>query len=309
MWRSRSSTSSVASAPTFVERFEPEAQAVAALEHPHIVPIYDYWREPGRAYVVRRHLRGSIAAVPRGARGGVRSESSAPRSSSRCRPRSRSRIDRASPTATSMTTNVIFDADGNVYLAGFAIGTGAPPSEADDVRRARCDRRRLFGRDVPASSAELDRSSRSGRTRSAPRRSPTPLEPRSRPRSRPVGTSSTDDAPRNPYRGLRAFTEADAPDFFGRTASVRQVIDRLEEPVPGRSLRRGGRAERVWQVVARASRRRSRAPRRRVGTRRSSSPSFSPGAHPYDELEAALARVSVRAVRRLGDVFAGVLGG
>ena len=37
---------------------------------------------------------------------------------------------------------------------------------------------------------------------------------------------------RNPYRGLRAFTEADAPDFFGRSAIVRQVVDRLAEPDP-----------------------------------------------------------------------------
>ena len=44
--------------PAFVRRFEPDAQAVAALEHPHVAPVYDYWREPGRAYVVTRFLRG-----------------------------------------------------------------------------------------------------------------------------------------------------------------------------------------------------------------------------------------------------------
>ena len=44
--------------PDFIRRFEVEAQLVARLEHPHIVPLYDYWREPGAAYLVMRLLRG-----------------------------------------------------------------------------------------------------------------------------------------------------------------------------------------------------------------------------------------------------------
>ncbi|MDX1437527.1 MAG: BTAD domain-containing putative transcriptional regulator, partial [Anaerolineales bacterium] len=44
--------------PDFIRRFESEAQLVARLEHPHIVPLYDYWREPGGAYLVMRLLRG-----------------------------------------------------------------------------------------------------------------------------------------------------------------------------------------------------------------------------------------------------------
>ena len=45
----------------FVQRFEAEAQVVARLEHPHIVPLYDYWREPGGAYLVFRLLTGGTA--------------------------------------------------------------------------------------------------------------------------------------------------------------------------------------------------------------------------------------------------------
>jgi serine/threonine protein kinase/DNA-binding SARP family transcriptional activator/WD40 repeat protein len=45
----------------FVERFEAEAQLVARLEHPHIVPLYDFWRQPGGAYLVFRLLRGANA--------------------------------------------------------------------------------------------------------------------------------------------------------------------------------------------------------------------------------------------------------
>ena len=48
----------LANQPDFVRRFETEAQTVAALEHPYIVPLYDYWREPDSAYLVMRYVTG-----------------------------------------------------------------------------------------------------------------------------------------------------------------------------------------------------------------------------------------------------------
>ncbi len=48
----------MANLPTFVRRFEVEAQLVARLEHPHIVPLYDYWRDPSGAYLVMRYVQG-----------------------------------------------------------------------------------------------------------------------------------------------------------------------------------------------------------------------------------------------------------
>src|SRR3954452_8053061 len=42
----------------FVRGFEAEAQLVAQLEHPHVVALYDYWRDPEGAYLVMRWLRG-----------------------------------------------------------------------------------------------------------------------------------------------------------------------------------------------------------------------------------------------------------
>ena len=47
----------LANRPEFVRRFEAEAQLVANLEHPHIVPLYDFWRAPGSAYLVMRLFR------------------------------------------------------------------------------------------------------------------------------------------------------------------------------------------------------------------------------------------------------------
>ncbi len=48
-----------ASQPDFKRRFESEARLIARLEHVHIVPLIDYWREQnGSAYLVMRWLRG-----------------------------------------------------------------------------------------------------------------------------------------------------------------------------------------------------------------------------------------------------------
>ena len=51
--------------PTFIRRFEAEAQLVAGLEHPHIIPLYDYWREPGAAYLVMRLIESGSSPTRR----------------------------------------------------------------------------------------------------------------------------------------------------------------------------------------------------------------------------------------------------
>src|SRR6478736_5665532 len=48
--------------PDFIRRFEAEAGLVARLEHPHIIPLHDYWRDSSGAYLVMRWLRsGSLS--------------------------------------------------------------------------------------------------------------------------------------------------------------------------------------------------------------------------------------------------------
>ena len=43
---------------SFLERFEREARIIARLEHPHIVPIYDYAESDGRPYFVMKYIKG-----------------------------------------------------------------------------------------------------------------------------------------------------------------------------------------------------------------------------------------------------------
>lgn len=42
----------------FVARFEREARIVASLEHPHIVPVYDYSQHEGNPYLVMKYIEG-----------------------------------------------------------------------------------------------------------------------------------------------------------------------------------------------------------------------------------------------------------
>jgi serine/threonine-protein kinase len=44
--------------PTFLERFKREAQIVARLEHPHIVPVYDFATQEKQPYLVMKFIEG-----------------------------------------------------------------------------------------------------------------------------------------------------------------------------------------------------------------------------------------------------------
>jgi tetratricopeptide (TPR) repeat protein len=44
--------------PNFLARFQREARIVAKLEHPHIVPVYDFSEHEGMAYLVMRYVEG-----------------------------------------------------------------------------------------------------------------------------------------------------------------------------------------------------------------------------------------------------------
>src|SRR5262245_52316455 len=48
----------IADQPGFVERFGREAEVIASLEHPHILPVIDYGNAEGIHYLVMRYIEG-----------------------------------------------------------------------------------------------------------------------------------------------------------------------------------------------------------------------------------------------------------
>lgn len=48
--------------PDFLERFEREVEVISSLEHPHILPIYDYGEDDGVPFIAMRYLGGGSMA-------------------------------------------------------------------------------------------------------------------------------------------------------------------------------------------------------------------------------------------------------
>ena len=46
--------------PNFLGRFQREAKVVAQLEHPNIVPIYDFAEHDGQPYLVMKYIEGEM---------------------------------------------------------------------------------------------------------------------------------------------------------------------------------------------------------------------------------------------------------
>jgi DNA-binding XRE family transcriptional regulator len=348
--------------PEFIRRFEAEAQLVARLEHPHIVPLYDYWREPGVAYLVMRLLRGGNlqaklkegplsldlvaalleqigAALHTAHRAGVVHRDLKP-------------------------ANVLLDEDGNGYLADFGI---AKNLNLEDQTQAGA----ILGSPAYLSPEQiLSEPVRPQAdiyclgilvyellTGQKPFRGPTPVEYIQQHLNQPlpplasyrpglppaldsvIGRATAknplerypdvpgllagfrqalappvaitqlpylaampDEDLENPYKGLRAFGEADADDFFGREMLVQELLGCMSEagdPEAGA----GQELARFLAVVGPSGSGKSSVIRAGLipALRRGGLPGSEkwfildmlPGAHPWEELEAALLRVAV----------------
>ncbi|HEY6567569.1 MAG TPA: BTAD domain-containing putative transcriptional regulator, partial [Actinomycetota bacterium] len=282
----------------FVQRFESSAQAAASLEHPHIVPIYDYWREPGRAYIVSRYLRGGNLLALQGS-GPVDPELAATIVQQVGSALALAHA-RGIAHGNLVATNVLLDAESNAYVGDFSVRSAGSANVEDDLRGLAGLVGSLFGDRTPTRLAELcecvdrdeipDAAAFVEATRST-------LEP-----SAPSGARREDI--RNPYKGLRPFTEADSGDFFGRGALVRRLVEGLNETGPdARFLAIVGPSGGGKSSIVRAG----LMPAIRQGALAGAHAPFVsemfPGNHPLEELEAALLRVAVRPAPRLRDLL------
>jgi serine/threonine protein kinase/ABC-type glycerol-3-phosphate transport system substrate-binding protein len=337
----------LANQPDFVRRFEREAQLVARLEQPHVVPLYDYWREPGAAYLVMRYLRGGTLED-------LLAEGRLPVE------RVADVLDQlASALATAHRQgvvhrdvkpgNVLLDEEGNAYLSDFGIavaaGTILKPTETMDRETAAylspeqirleptTPRSDVYSLGVvlfemvtgghPFAGESLDDPIDLHRDRPLP--SPRAMRPDLPPEvdaviaratakdpiarfagapelaaafrsaiAAPAGPSPERVEIRNPYKGLRAFLEADAADFFGRETLVRRLVERMAEPsTRSRFLCVVGPSGSGKSSVVRAG----LLPALRRGAVDGSDRWFvvdvMPGRHPLRELEAALLGIAV----------------
>ena len=232
--------------PGAVLGFQAQAQLLAALEHPHVVPVFDFWRDPDGAYLVMPLMAGgSLEKTDTTTWNAARAVGVVEQITSGLAHAHRLGFVHADLHPG----NVLFDAEGNAYLTDFGLAAnlseggstppkafaspeqarGEPPGRATDVYGLGCLAYRVLAGVNPGTGPLPAIRSARPDVRAAVdtvlRRATDP-DPGRRYHDaagflddfrRALGEEPAPAAPpRNPYKGLRAFAEADAPDFFGR---------------------------------------------------------------------------------------------
>jgi WD40 repeat protein/DNA-binding SARP family transcriptional activator/tRNA A-37 threonylcarbamoyl transferase component Bud32 len=296
----------LANDPGFVRSFDADARQVAALRHPAAVPVYDWWREPGTAYVVMRRMWGGTlrdrvqqGPVPAGEVAAL---------VGRVGSALVALADAGIAHGRVVAESILFDEGGNAYLADFPLGTGDARVPGEDVRDlAAVVAESLTGRRPTGAAIEDAAAPAEVLTAAMSGTEPPSLDSFV---SAVVATLSGETAEPvnerpNPYKGLRAFDEPDAEDFFGRDGLVDEVLARL---VGGGARRRlvlvvGGSGSGKSSLV-----RAGLLPRVRSGAAGGSEGWFVtamvPGASPFKQLAESLRRVAVAESDRLAEELA-----
>ena len=304
-------TPGVADDPAFIRRFEAEAQLVAGLEHPHIVPLYDYWREPGAAYLVMRLIdAGSLAdLLAGGALPAEHASSVVAQIASALRSAHRQGVVHGDVRPQ----NILIDRDGFAYLTDFGVAAGADAyatstspttlsPESDQYSLAVTaaaaltalggEYEQLRGALPPAARVVLDRA-----TADDPARRYADVAAFGQALSDALGVTSSplldDTEIDNPYKGLRPFGPADAGEFFGRDRLVQRLVARLGAPgIRGRFVAVVGPSGSGKSSVVRAG----LLPALARGALPMSADwlriDMTPAPHPFEELGAALLRIA-----------------
>ncbi|MGC2241264.1 MAG: BTAD domain-containing putative transcriptional regulator, partial [Acidimicrobiia bacterium] len=306
---------SIAGEMRFVRRFDSDMQIVSRLEHPHLSPVYDFWRDPEGAYVVTPHFRGGT--LRHALTQGSWNLSSTVRLVDQLS-FALTYAHRAGVTHGSLSPdNIWLDEDLNGFVSelGLAelVGKHLSTPQQDTYDLARVALETLTASDVapagrlseiqPDLIALDDVFLKAGHPDPASRyQKPDDLRRAIRqaagidvmPISGPVEKGDR----RNPYKGLRAFHEPDAADFYGREGVVEELIRVLS--VKGMVTVVGpsgsGKSSLVRAGLVPAVRERGLS-----GSKDWLITEMFPGSHPFEELEAALMRV---ATDRPVDVFA-----
>ncbi len=323
--------------PSFVRGFEAEARLVAQLEHPHVVSLYDYWRDPEGAYLVMRWLRGG--SLQQALEKGPWNLAPAGRLVSQITSALSYAHRQGIAHRDLKPANVLLDEDGNAYLSDF--GIAARLVDAQDSGSVVTSSPAYLPPEVLAGEPHSTRSDLyclglltfellTGHSPPMDRALPSVAELRpelSRELDAVIARATAQDpgdryetvdafaaafadaagqsvvapepaftAAENPYKGLRAFEESDADEFFGRAALVSELTVALQEhrfvAVVGPS---GIGKSSVVKAGLIPALRGGAAP----GSESWLFTDMFPGAYPFEELGAALVRV---AVERPGDL-------
>ena len=265
--------------PRVVRAFESDARAVATIDHPALLPLYDAWREPGAAVLVMRRMTGGTlqdlldahALRPAAARQSLVRVAGAALALSR-RGLTHGRI---------RPSSVLLDGSGTAYLAEPALGLPTPAGTSDAADLVELARACLLpaGRDAAepwlrdmAEPPTLDVPTAVGRLL--------------------AGLQAAAPRPENPYVGLRSFDVGDADLFFGRDDLIRAILGRLDSTAPPRLVLLVGGSGSGKSSVVRAG----VLPALARGQAAWTSTVMVPGTDPLRNLEQALARVRTRGV-------------